>query len=72
MIMKVNSVITNGFFIDPIKGATLGTVYFAFSCAFLFGWFNEGWERGFPRGREYLAIGKFILCKDLLLFLLNH
>ncbi|CAB4412932.1 unnamed protein product [Rhizophagus irregularis] len=33
---------------DPMKGATLGTVYFPFSCAFLFGWFNDG--------REYLAI----------------
>ncbi|RIA93699.1 phosphatidate cytidylyltransferase [Glomus cerebriforme] len=41
---------------DPLNGATLGTVYFAFSCAFLFGWFNKDWERGFPRGREYLAI----------------
>ncbi|CAG8627096.1 10772_t:CDS:2 [Ambispora leptoticha] len=36
--------------------ATPGTVYFAFSCAFLLGWFHQGWEDGFPRGREYIAI----------------
>ncbi|CAI2176027.1 2658_t:CDS:2 [Funneliformis geosporum] len=40
---------------DP-EGATLGTVYFVFSTAFLFGWFHEGWEDGFPRGRAYIAI----------------
>ncbi|CAG8461035.1 3380_t:CDS:2 [Funneliformis mosseae] len=40
----------------PLEGATLGTVYFAFSTAFLFGWFHEGWENGFPCGRAYLAI----------------
>lgn len=53
-----------------MEGATLGTVYFPFSCAFLFGCFNEDWERGFPRGREYLAIGKFmfIICMNLLLY----
>ncbi|CAG8451919.1 15876_t:CDS:2 [Acaulospora morrowiae] len=41
---------------DPREGATLGTVYFPISCAFLIGYFHEGWENGFPRGREYLAI----------------
>src|SRR5947207_2869018 len=45
-------------FVDPLEGATLGTVFFPFSCAFLFGWFSQGWEDGFPRGREYLTIGE--------------
>ncbi|KAG9300293.1 hypothetical protein G9A89_011366 [Geosiphon pyriformis] len=40
---------------DPEQGATPGTIYFAFSCAFLIGWFHDGWEEGFPRGREYIA-----------------
>ncbi|CAG8549039.1 10875_t:CDS:2 [Paraglomus occultum] len=42
--------------IDPQQGATGGTVYFAFSCAFLIYWFSDGWEDGFPRGRAYIAI----------------
>ncbi|CAJ0757349.1 7951_t:CDS:2 [Entrophospora sp. SA101] len=41
---------------DPQTGATLGTLYFPFSCALLFGYYHEGWENGFPRGREYIAI----------------
>jgi phytol kinase len=41
---------------DPREGATLGTVYFAFSCTLLLATFHEGWEQGFPRGYEYLAM----------------
>ncbi|CAJ0882580.1 8906_t:CDS:2 [Entrophospora sp. SA101] len=29
---------------DPQTGATLGTLYFPFSCALLFGYYHEGWE----------------------------
>src|SRR5690242_317185 len=41
---------------DPKEGATRGTVYFAFSCTLLLVIFHSGWEQGFPRGHEYLAM----------------
>ena len=41
---------------DPKEGATLGTVYFAFSCTLLLFIFHPGWEQGFPRGFEYYAL----------------
>lgn len=41
---------------EPDSGGTLGTVYFAFSCALLFALFHQGWEQGFPRGIEYFAM----------------
>ncbi|CAG8457986.1 5348_t:CDS:2, partial [Dentiscutata heterogama] len=50
----------NDLLIDPQEGATLGTVYFAFSVTFLLWWFHEGWEKGFPRGHEYIAVAGII------------
>src|SRR5205085_4623113 len=41
---------------DPKEGATRGTVYFAFSCTLLLAIFHLGWEQGFPRGLEYIAM----------------
>ena len=41
---------------DPKEGATFGSVYFAFSCTLLLAIFHQGWEQGFPRGYEYLAM----------------
>ncbi|CAG8678629.1 20333_t:CDS:2 [Dentiscutata erythropus] len=50
----------NDLLIDPQEGATLGTVYFAFSVTFLLWWFHEGWKKGFPRGREYIAVAGMV------------
>ncbi|KAF0465376.1 phosphatidate cytidylyltransferase [Gigaspora margarita] len=44
----------------PQESATPGTVYFAFSVTFLLWWFHEGWEQGFPRGREYIAVAGIV------------
>ncbi len=41
---------------DPDKGATPGTVYFAFSCTLLLFLFHQGWSDGFPRGYEQYAM----------------
>ncbi|CAG8568738.1 5400_t:CDS:2 [Gigaspora rosea] len=50
----------NDLLIDPQENATPGTVYFAFSVTFLLWWFHEGWEQGFPRGREYIAVAGIV------------
>ncbi|CAG8783975.1 15594_t:CDS:2, partial [Cetraspora pellucida] len=42
------------------ENATPGTVYFAFSVTLLLWWFHEGWEQGFPRGREYIAVAGIV------------
>ncbi|RUS31674.1 phosphatidate cytidylyltransferase [Jimgerdemannia flammicorona] len=41
---------------DPSEGATPGTIYFCFSITVLFYVFHAGFDEGWPRGREYLAM----------------